>query len=544
MVSSAIHPYCTTENKIDGAVLVLLDINSIKVIEQAQREVEERLHLALEGGSLGTWYSDLTTKELSWDDTTNTILGLPAYADRNEVTFFGRVHPEDRDKLRMLRDVDEIRDRYAEEIRIVRSNGSVGWMLVQAKLFYTESGVPSRLSGICMDITERKELAEKLRLNMEELQQADQKKNEFIAILSHELRNPLAPIINAVEVLRAKDVPESERDWSRETIDRQVQQIVRIMDDLLDVGRITHDKLTLRRERILLTSVIDSAIETSKPLIDERCQQLTVNLPAERIVLDADYRRLSQVFSNLLNNAAKYTPNGGQILLTAKRQDNDVVVSIKDNGIGIRADLLPHIFDIFVQAKSSQESERGGLGLGLTLVRSLVELHGGHVEARSEGLGHGSEFFVRIPIAEIASVVENQDSQLPPTAPSAERSCRVLIVEDLVPQAKSLAILLGARGHDVRIAHDGPHALQILQEFPAEVALVDIGLPGMDGYSLARRIRQQPRFRTTVLVAQTGWAHEDDRLRSQEAGFDYHLAKPIDHNRLHEILTESLAAET
>ncbi len=395
-----------------------------------------------------------------------------------------------------------------------------------------------------MDITERKELAEKLRLNMEELRLANQTKNEFIAILSHELRNPLAPIINAVEVLRAKNVSETERDWSREIIDRQVQQMIRIMDDLLDVGRITHEKLTLRRERILLTSVIDSAIETSKPLIDERHQQLTVNLPAEQIVLDADYRRLSQVFSNLLNNAAKYTPTGGQILLAARRQDNDVVVSIKDNGIGIRAELLPEVFEIFVQAKSSHESERGGLGLGLTLVRSLVELHGGHAEAKSEGLGHGSEFLVRIPIAEIASVVENQDSKLPPNGQSAlEKSLRILIVDDLLAQAKSLAILLQLRGHDVRIAHDGPHALQILQEFSADVALVDIGLPGMDGYGLARRIREQPLFKTMVLVAQTGWAREDDRLRSQEAGFNYHLAKPIDHDRLHEILIESRQTE-
>ena len=539
-----IHPYRTTENKIDGAVLVLLDINEIKVVQQAQREIEERLHLALEGGSLGTWHWDLTTGKLFWDDTTNTILGLPAYAERNEVTFLDRLHPEDRDKLRVLRNVVEIRDRYAEEIRIVRSNGSLGWMLVQAKLFYSESGVPSRLSGICMDITERKELAEKLKLNMEELKQADQKKNEFIAILSHELRNPLAPIINAVEVLRAKDVSEPERDWSRDIIHRQVQQMVALMDDLLDVGRITHDKLILHREPIALTSVIHSAIETSKPLIDERQQQLTVDLPAEQIVLDADYRRLSQVFSNLLNNAAKYTPTGGQIVLGARRQDNDVVVSIKDNGIGIRAELLPDVFEIFVQAKSSPETERGGLGLGLTLVRSLVELHGGDVEARSEGLGHGSEFLVRIPIAEIASVVQHQESKLQPNAAStAEKSRRILIVDDLMPQAKSLAILLQLRGHDVRIAHDGPHALHILQEFSADLALVDIGLPGMDGYSLARRIREQPQFKTTVLVAQTGWAHEDDRLRSQEAGFNYHLAKPIDHDRLHKILIESSQIE-
>ena len=536
-----LHPYRTTDNKIDGAVLVLLDINKIKIVQQAQHEVEERLHLALEGGSLGTWHWDLNTEKLSWDDRTNTILGLPAYAERNEATFFDRVHPEDRDKLRLLRNAAEIRDRYVDEIRVVRSNGSVGWMLVQAKLFYSESGAPSRLSGICMDITERKELAETLRASMEELKQADQKKSEFIAILSHELRNPLAPIINAVEVLRAKDVSDRERDWSREVIHRQVQQMIRIMDDLLDVGRITHDKLILRKERILLTSVIDTAIETSKPLFDERRQQLTVNLPAERIVLDADYRRLSQVFSNLLNNAAKYTPTGGRIQLGAKRQDNDVVVSVKDNGIGIRAELLPEIFEIFVQGKSSHESERGGLGLGLTLVRSLVELHGGHVEARSEGQGQGSEFLVRIPSAEI--VGETETSQLPSNEQSAETARRILIVDDMLPQAKSLAILLQLRGHDVRIAHDGPHALQILQEFSPDVALVDIGLPGMDGYSLACRIREQPQFSKTLLIAQTGWAMEDDRLRSQEAGFDYHLAKPIDHDRLHEILTGSPTAD-
>jgi signal transduction histidine kinase/ActR/RegA family two-component response regulator len=444
----------------------------------------------------------------------------------------------------VLRNAAEIRDRYMDEIRILQPNGAVRWMLLQAKVFYSSSGAPSRLSGICMDITERKELAEKLRLNMEQLQQANQKKSEFIAILSHELRNPLAPIINAVQVLRAKDVSEMERDWSREIIDRQVQQMIRIMDDLLDVGRITHEKLSLRREQILLTSVIDSAIETSKPLIEERRQQLTIDLPAGRIVLNADYRRLSQVFSNLLNNAAKYTAYGGRILLAAKRQDNDAVVSIKDNGIGISAELLPDIFDIFVQAKSSHESERGGLGLGLTLVRSFVALHGGNVEARSDGLGHGSEFLVRLPIAEIDPLIENQESKLQTIGPStAEKTRHILVVDDLMPQAKSLAMLLQLRGHDVRIAHDGPHALEILQEFSADVALIDIGLPGMDGYSLARRIREQPQFRTTVLVAQTGWAHEDDRLRSQEAGFDYHLAKPIDHDRLHEILSEPPRSE-
>jgi CheY-like chemotaxis protein len=289
-----------------------------------------------------------------------------------------------------------------------------------------------------------------------------------------------------------------------------------------------------------LTSVIDSAIETSRPLIDEKRQQLTVDLPTERISLDADPRRLSQVFSNLLNNAAKYTPNGGQIVLSARRQGDNLVVSVKDNGIGIRSELLSEIFDLFVQAKSSHESERGGLGLGLTLVRSLIELHGGSVEARSEGPDHGSEFIVRLPIAESDSAVENEESKLVPTPQSAsEKHLRILVVDDHLPEA--LALLLQKRGHEVRIAEDAPHALQILQQFSPDVALVDIGLPGMNGYDLARQIREQPQFRNLVLVAQTGWANEEDRLRSREAGFNYHLAKPINHARLREILTESPA---
>jgi two-component system CheB/CheR fusion protein len=435
-----IHPYRTADNKIDGAVLVLLGIDEIKRSQQAQRDSEERLQLALE---------------------------------------------------------------------------------------------------------ESKHLAEKLNQHMEELKVADQKKNDFIAVLSHELRNPLAPIVNAVAILRTEGVPESKLEWCRDVIQRQVQQMVRLMDDLLDVGRIAHGKLILRKERVSLTTVIERAIETSCPGIDDKGQEFTVTLPSQQILLEADPSRLSQVFSNLLNNAVKYTQTGGKIVLTAEHQDSEVVVTVKDTGVGIAVELLPLIFDLFVQGKSSAESERSGLGLGLTLVRTLVELHGGTVEARSEGPGRGSEFVVRLPIAGIATVSENPDNEFAQTAqPTTGHRKRILVVEDLELQAKALVMLLELQGHEVRAVNNGPDALKMLTEFLPDVALIDVGLPGMNGYSLARLIREQQKFNHIVLIAQTGWVREEDRQRSRAAGFDHHLAKPIDYHRLAEILAGVTGDET
>jgi two-component system, chemotaxis family, CheB/CheR fusion protein len=426
-----IHPYRTADNKIDGAVLVLLGIDEIKRSQQAQRDSEERLQLALE---------------------------------------------------------------------------------------------------------ESKQLAEKLSQHMEELKVADQKKNDFIAVLSHELRNPLAPIVNAVAILRTQGVSESKLEWCRDVIQRQVQQMVRLMDDLLDVGRIAHGKFILRKEQVTLTTVINRAIETSRSGIDDKGHELTVNLPAENILLEADPSRLSQVFSNLLNNAVKYTQTGGQILLTAEHQDSEVVVTVKDNGLGIASELLPLIFDLFVQGRSSRDSERSGLGIGLTLVRTLVELHGGIVEARSDGRGRGSEFVVRLPIAGIATISENPDNEFEQTAPTTRQRKRILVVEDMKVQADMLVALLELHGHEVRAVNNGPDALKMLTEFLPDVALIDVGLPGMDGYSLARLIREQQKFNHIVLIAQTGWVGEEDQQRSRAAGFDHHLAKPIDYNRLAEIL--------
>jgi CheY-like chemotaxis protein/two-component sensor histidine kinase len=307
------------------------------------------------------------------------------------------------------------------------------------------------------------------------------------------------------------------------------------MEDLLDVSRITRGKLELRKEPIALESLITNAIETARPQIDAAGHRLTVSLPAESMNLHGDRVRLSQVFSNLLNNAAKYTERGGQIWVNVERQENYAAVTVKDNGIGIAPELLPGIFEMFVQVDSSMGRRQGGLGLGLTLARELVRLHGGSIEAKSAGRGQGSEFAVRLPLAQVAVSQHGRSGpQREDLQPKISR--RILVVDDSAVQAKSLAMLLRVTGHDVRTAASGSEALQIIAQFVPEVALIDIGLPEMNGYELARAIRSRPESSGMVLIAQTGWGREEDRKRSREAGFDHHLTKPIDHPLLRAIL--------
>jgi signal transduction histidine kinase/ActR/RegA family two-component response regulator len=374
------------------------------------------------------------------------------------------------------------------------------------------------------------------------LKEADRRKDEFLATLAHELRNPLAPIRNAIQVLLLKGPPDPELKWSTEVIDRQVQHMARLLDDLLDVSRITHNKLELRRARIELATVVQNAVETSGPLVNSGAQQLTVTLPPAPVYLDADPIRLAQVFSNLLNNAAKYSEPGGHIRLTAELRGSDVVVSVKDDGMGIAVELLPRIFDIFCQANHVSERSQGGLGIGLSLVRGLVELHGGSIEARSDGPGKGSEFIVRLPV--IGNKVD-QDA-IPPGEDGKQanvRTCRLLIVDDFKDSAESLAILLRMIGHEVHTAYDGEDALIAAEKFKPEVVLLDIGMPKLNGYDTARRIRRQPWGKEMVLVAFTGWGQEDDRRRTDQAGFDLHLVKPVDLGEITAMLA-SVRAET
>lgn len=382
-------------------------------------------------------------------------------------------------------------------------------------------------------LAERKHAEEKLRQSNAQLSRADQRKDEFLATLAHELRNPLAPIGNVVEILRAKDYDDSELRWAQEVLDRQLRQITHLVDDLLEISRITQGKLELRREHLDLAKVMLAAVESVGPLIRRQSHELIVNLPVDTILLDADPTRLTQMLLNLLNNAAKYTPAGGKIWLSAERSFNEAVITVRDSGIGIAPEHLDAVFEMFSQLAPALERSQGGLGVGLALVRGLAALHAGTVSAHSEGLGAGSTFEIRLP---------SLDVQAKPEAPtdainSAQtRGHRILAVDDNEDAIATLAMLLRMHGHEVDVAADGAAALQQAGKFRPQVVLLDIGLPIMNGYEVARHIRSETWGQSMVLIALTGWGQADDKLMASEAGFDHHLTKPIDFDNLREIL--------
>ncbi len=367
------------------------------------------------------------------------------------------------------------------------------------------------------------------------LREADRRKDEFLATLAHELRNPLAPIRTGLETLRLARGDGEVAEQVHAVMERQVDHLIRLVDDLMEVSRITRGKVELKRERVDLADVVRSAVETSRPLIDASGHRLTLDLAPETMLLEADPVRLAQVLANLLNNAAKYTEDGGRIWLTAQREGAFAVVSVRDDGTGIDGDMLPSVFDLFAQGERSYGRSQGGLGIGLTLVRSLVDLHGGRVEAKSDGLGQGSEFVVRLPLA--AGPAGSLQSDPPPALPpSAVAQHRILVVDDNHDAAESLGMLLRFLGADVRTARDGAEALDALETYAPSVVLLDIGLPGMDGYEVARRIRQRSSNDAVRVIALTGWGQRDDRRRSEEAGIDHHLVKPLDLAILERIL--------
>jgi PAS domain S-box-containing protein len=384
-------------------------------------------------------------------------------------------------------------------------------------------------SKVARDITLAKRAEEALK-------DADRRKDEFLAMLAHELRTPLAPLRNAVAILSAKGPEVPELAWAREVIERQVRQMTRLVDDLLDVSRITRGKIALRKERVDLAAVVGNAVEAVRPLVDEAGHRLTVALPAEPILLEADPLRLSQVLLNLLSNAAKYTNPGGDIQLTVERERDAVSIRVRDDGIGIEPEMLPRVFDMFAQEEQSLERSQGGLGIGLTLVQRLVKLHGGMVTAHSEGRGKGTEMVVRLPAAE-------DEGDHPPqamgeaeaaTAAGAPRR-RILVVDDNQDAAESLALLLQMWGHEVQVVFDGPAAIQSAAAFRPDMVLLDIGLPEMNGYEVARRIRLD-RGDGVALIALTGWGQDEDRRRSHEAGFDHHLTKPVEIEALQQVI--------
>jgi len=401
--------------------------------------------------------------------------------------------------------------------------------------------------GVVTDLTEHKHNVE-LRVAQAALhesearyRQADKHKDEFLAILAHELRNPLAPATNALHILQLKAPPIPELQWAREVIATQIQRMTRLIDDLMDVSRITSNKLTLRIERVELARVIQEALTASRTFIDESQHKFTLVLPKEPVLLNADLVRMAQVLSNLLINAAKYTNPGGTISLRVERQDGEAVIRIRDSGIGIPPELLPKIFDMFMQVDRTMTRTHSGLGIGLTLVKRLVEMHGGSVEAWSEGKDKGSEFTIRVPALVDPRSRERDAIPADDSMPKGHR--RILIVDDNELSANSLSILLGMAGNETRTAYDGAEAVATAETFRPDVVLLDLGLPLMDGYETCTRIRQQPWGKDILVVALTGWGQAEDRRRSTAAGFDRHIVKPADPVQLMKMLAELEAAK-
>ncbi len=423
---------------------------------------------------------------------------------------------------------DETRKFDAEDQRLLESLATFAATAYQTQLLVSAQAKANQ--DLKAEVVERQRAEETLL-------ESDRRKSEFLAMLAHELRNPLAPICNALQILRLTPADGKTGQQAMDMMERQVRQVVRLVDDLLDVSRINRSMIKLRMEPVELASIVNQAVEAVRPLCESMDQELTVTLPPKPTYLNADPIRLTQVVGNLLNNACKFTEKGGRIRLTVEREGKQAVIRVQDTGIGMAAEQLSRVFEMFTQVDTSLERSRDGLGIGLTLVKNLVEMHAGTVEARSAGVGQGSEFIVHLPIPSEPLPTLSQHPSGAKLRKTVQR--RILVVDDSHDAAKSLAMLLRLSGHEVHTAHDGLEAVEAAARLQPDVILLDIGLPCLDGYEAARRIREQERDKGLVLVALTGWGQEEDRRRSEEAGFDAHMVKPVDLDALSNLLVES-----
>ena len=520
-----------------GVVCHFYDLSVRQELEDKLRDSESRLRMATDAAKLGIWTWQPDADIVSWDNERPfEIFGLdPADGPVDAAKFVSEfLHPEDltvfeQATARTLNDGAE----FSFECRIRRRDGEERWIRFTGKGTPVGGPMAVQIVGTVEDITDRKLSEERLREFASQLSEADRRKDEFLATLAHELRNPLAPIRNGLQIIRRSD-PTAALDKATAMMERQVKQMVRLVDDLLDVSRISRDKLQLQKTRVPLSTVLAQAVETSQALIAASGHKLTISAPAEAVVIDADVTRLVQVFSNLVSNAAKYSERDTPIWLTSETTDDDVVVSVKDRGVGIPADMLPRIFDMFVQVDRSLERSQGGLGIGLTLVKRLVELHGGSIEARSDIDGRGSEFVVRLP--RVRSLPDAGEA--PHERAGVSPSLRVLIADDNEDAADSLVQLLEMMGNTVHRAGDGLQAVAMAEELRPEVIVLDIGMPRLNGFEACRRIRAQPWSTGVVMIALTGWGQDEDRRRSMDAGFDRHLVKPVDPLVLEKLLSD------
>jgi PAS domain S-box-containing protein len=508
--------------------------------ETALRASEERLELAMEISRAYFFEWEPQTDRVTRSDSCAAILGLNGEAAINDTSqgYFQRIEPADQGQLlTLVRSLTPALDRYRTEYRLTRGDGQTIVVEETARAFFDTNGQLQRLVGVVADITERKRNEALLAEHTERLREADRRKDEFLAMLAHELRNPLAPIVNAIELLKTGVLDGAQLAWCRDLIERQTQHLTRVVDDLLDISRITRGKIELQKEPLDVATIVERALETCRPLIAARGHRLRVELPPEPAWVEGDLVRLAQVISNLLTNAVKYTDRGGLIGIEVTGETEEVNILVRDNGRGLDPALAPQLFDLFFQAERTLDRAEGGLGLGLPLVRSLVGMHGGRVQASSAGLGRGSEFLVSLPRL-------TAETPAPPAPAAASPPPRdrplILVADDNRDVTDSLALLLNLQGWVVRTAYDGPAALTAALAEPPRVILLDIGLPGLDGYSVARTIRAEPTLADTWLIAVTGYGQPEDRERSAAAGFDTHLVKPLAWTTLEAVLAQAV----
>jgi PAS domain S-box-containing protein len=525
-ISLSVSPIQNAQGQIVGAAKVARDITEQKRAEAALRSSEQHLELLsntvpalISYVGPDRCYRSCNAAYTTWFDLPHEqIVGRPMREVVGEAawTIIGP-HVESAFAGRAV--------EYEAEAHYQR--GGTRWIHASYKPHLDIDGQVLGVIILVTDITARKQIEQALL-------DTDRRKDEFLAMLAHELRNPLAPIRNSLNILRMMSQSDPTVEQVGQMMERQVNHMVRLVDDLLEVSRITRGKIELRLELMEVAGVVRTAIETSQPLITAAGHQLAVSIPAEPLTVNADPVRLAQIISNLLNNSAKYTEAGGQIWLAVRREDDRVAISVRDSGIGITPEMLPHVFQLFTQVDRNANRAQGGLGIGLALVKSLTELHGGEVHAHSAGLGRGSEFVIRLPLASEQAGSDPPRVEDRPRSESAAR--RILVVDDNRDAAMSMSMLLKLLGSDVRVAFDGEDALRAMFEYKPAIVLLDIGMPGMDGYQVARRIREQSEFDDVTLIALTGWGQEDDRRRSRSAGFDHHLTKPADIDALETLL--------